>query len=133
MRLMPERQCHGCKRQKEWGCRAKRFRDLDEAGHDGPQNWIYPAHLATEFDDEQLWCCPRQTLFEQPKEWNRLLLLYGMYGKGHLPDSGAVIDQSNSLLQAFRLLDEANAECEEELAQQEKRRRNRQLGKPGRR
>lgn len=122
---MPERQCTGCKRQQEWGCTAKRWRTPPPGEADGPGNWIRPAHIANEFDGEEVWSCPRQTIREHPKAWNRLLTLYGLYGKGHLPEVGAVLDQSNSLLTAFRILDEANADCDKELADREQRKRNR--------
>jgi len=130
---MPERQCGGCKRQKEWGCTAKRWRTPlpDEA--DGPENWINPSHIQNEFDGEMLFSCPRQTLHEQPTDWSRLLLFYGMFGKGHLPDKGAVVDQSNVLVQAFRILDEANADCDKEEADRATRRRNREAARSKRR
>ncbi|CAA2141472.1 hypothetical protein [Hyphomicrobium sp. ghe19] len=127
---MPERQCGTCTRQKEWGCTAKRWRTPDPGEDDGPENWIRPSHLVNEFDGEQLYSCPRQTLREEPQSWSRLLMLYGMYLKGHLPNAGAVVDQSNVLIQSFRILDEANAECDQELAEQERRRQSRAVG-PG--
>lgn len=127
---MPERQCNGCKRQKEWGCFAKRWRTPDPDEEDGPENWIEPSHLVNEFDGEMIFSCPRQTVRERAWDWNRLLMLYGMYSKGHLPNAGAVVDQSNVLIQAFRILDDANAECDQELAEKEKRRQRDAVG-PG--
>lgn len=130
---MPERQCSSCTRQKEWGCTAKRWRTPDPNDPDdmdGPENWVNPSHIVQEFDGEQLYSCPRQTLRENAWDWNRLLMLYGMYTKGHLPNAGAVVDQSNLLIQAFRILDDANAECDQELQAQERKRQNRAVG-PG--
>lgn len=127
---MPERQCNGCKRQKEWGCTAKRWRTPGPDEEDGPENWLNPSHLVNEFDGELIHACPRQTIRERPWDWNRLLLLYGMYVKGHMPNDGAVVDQSNVLIMAFRILDDANAECDQELAEKEKRRHRDAVG-PG--
>lgn len=127
---MPERQCSTCTRQKEWGCFAKRWRTPGPDEEDGPENWVDPSHIVQEFDGEQIYSCPRQTLREHAWDWSRLLMLYGMYSKGHLPNIGGVIDQSNMLMQLFRILDEANAECDKELAEKERRRHNRAIG-PG--
>lgn len=60
----------------------------------------------------EMWSCPRQSLHEKPRTWNRLLTLYAMYQKGFLPEAGAVIDQSNSLIEMFRILDDENAACD---------------------
>ena len=109
---MPERNCAACKRQVEWGCTAKRLRNPAPGEPDGPENWSNPSHLPVGVNGGESYACPRQVVKESPSEWSRLLLLYGMYLKGHLPERGAIIDQSNSLLESFRVLDEANADCD---------------------
>lgn len=108
---MPERSCDGCKRQEEWGCNAERYEVVDAKGR-VQVKWTNPARMPTKVDNEELFCCPRQTLYRNPQAWGRLLLLYGMYKQGHLTDRGAVVDQSNSLLESFRILDEANNACD---------------------
>jgi hypothetical protein len=117
---MPERQCASCTRQKEWGCEAKLYVVHSDDGEpviwkDGKPltKWHKPAHLPLTLNGEETWACPRQTLFEQPQEWNRLFMLYGLFKRGFLPEAGAVLDQSNKLLQAFRIMDEVNFDCDE--------------------
>lgn len=126
---MPERQCASCNRQDEFGCEAKRWRQPDKDEGDGPENWVKPAYMAVSVGDDESYACPRQTIREQPRDWNRLLMFYGMYAKGHLPNSGAVVDQSNVLIEAFRILDDANAECDRIQQENERRKRNREAGK----
>lgn len=127
---MPERQCGTCKRQKEWGCTAKRWRFPGPDEADGPENWIDPGFVPNDFNGEDLFSCPRQTLKEDAQDWNRLLLFYGMYLKGYLPETGAIADQPNWMIQAFRVLDEANAECDRQ--EQEKEQRLRAASSGGR-
>lgn len=130
---MPDRQCAGCKRQDEWGCTAFRWRTPAEGEDDGPSNWVRPAKMAIEVGKEETYACPRQTLKERPGEWSRLLMFYQLYLKGFLPDGGAVVDQSNVLMEAFRIIDEANAEADKEEADREKRKRAREQSKGGKR
>lgn len=85
--------------------------------------------MPIEVGGEQSYACPRQTLRERAGDWNRLLMFYSLYLKGFLPDQGAVIDQSNVLMEAFRLIDEANAEADKELAEIEARKRGRGKGR----
>ncbi len=113
IRLMPERSCKGCTRQEEWGCRAVKYREPEP--HEDPQDaWVNPAWLPITLDGEDTYACPRQSLMENPEEWSRLLMYYGFYQKGHLPQTGSIIDQSNCLMEAFRILDAVNAECDEQ-------------------
>jgi hypothetical protein len=109
---MPERNCGTCKNQVRWGCTARRWRTPAEDELDGPENWVNPAELPYILDDEETWACPRQPIREAPRFFARVLLLYGMYVKGHLPDRGAIVDQSASLLEVFRIIDDANAEAD---------------------
>lgn len=131
IRLLPERQCAGCAKQVEWGCHAVRHVVHDDLGRpvmgaDGGQmmNWHQPARLPLSIDGEETYACPRQTLLRRPREWNRLLTFYGMFKRGFLPEAGAVIDQSNKLIEAFRIMDEANYECD---AAQDAERRQEQI------
>jgi len=114
---MPERKCDACRRQTEWGCEAKPYTAIDAKGREEVR-WFKPAHLRLSVEGvEEFWACPRQSIREMPHEWNRLLTLYAMYRKGFLPDRGAVVDQSNRLVEIFRILDDVNAQCDrEELA-----------------
>jgi hypothetical protein len=63
-------------------------------------------------DGEELWACPRQDLKRRPTEWHEMLLFYGFYTKGHLPQSGAIMDQSAKAIAVFRVFDDINAECD---------------------
>ncbi|QXN72637.1 tail assembly chaperone [Rhodobacter phage RcZahn] len=113
IRLMPERSCAGCTKQEEWGCEAFKFREPEP--HEDPRDaWHKPAYLPITLDGEDTYACPRQSLHRQPDEWSRLLMYYGFYQKGHLPQTGSIIDQSNCLLQAFRILDAVNSEVDEQ-------------------
>lgn len=115
IRLLPERDCAACKNQAEWGCNARRWREPPHGEPDDESNWVEPAYLPVTFDGEETYACPRQSLKEEPVFWSRLFLLYSMFTKGHLPDKGAVVDQSNSLLEMFRIVDEANAAADDTL------------------
>ena len=116
---MPERQCVGCKRQADWGCEAERY----PSSKDDPLavvdrqgdwwRWSNPARLPMTVDDEQTWACPRQDLHRRGYVWHQMLLYYGFYKKGHLPQLGAVMDQSNKAVEIFRIFDAINAECDE--------------------
>ncbi len=125
---MPERECSKCKKQDEWGCFAKVKRTTRDDGT-VDEVWSQPAHLPIQINGEETFACPRQSIRENVRVWGRLLLLYGMYSKGHLPDKGAVVDQSNQLMELFRIMDDANAQCDQSLQEDSKRRGG--GGKPG--
>ena len=118
---MPERQCVGCKRQAEWGCEAEKYPTTSndpQATQDTKGNWWRwnkPSLLPMTVDGEESWACPRQDLKRRGPEWHRMLLYYGMYRKGHLPQPGAVMDQANKAIELFRVFDDVNAECDEAL------------------
>jgi hypothetical protein len=123
--MMPERQCVSCTRQVEWGCEAEPYVERDEQGRpkvgaDGKPvvKWHKAARLPLNLNGEEVWACPRQDLIRHPREWNRLLMLYGLFKRGHLPEQGAALDQSNRILEMFRLLDAVNFECDEALDQE---------------
>ena len=48
-------------------------------------------------------------------------MLYGFYKNGYLPEEGAILDQSNSLMQSFRILDATMAECEDQKREERSR------------
>ena len=75
--------------------------------------WRSPAHLPLTVDGEESWACPRQDLKRRPGEWNAMLFYYGFYKKGHLPQAGAIIDQSSKAMAVFRVFDDINAECDQ--------------------
>jgi len=127
---MPERKCESCTRQKEWGCEAKRWRHPKPGEPDGPENWVKPAYLPVTLDGEETWACPRQHLRENPHYWAKILKLYGMYRKGFLPDKGAVVDQSNRAIEIFQILDDANAQCDQEESRRDSMKRNREARSP---
>lgn len=110
---MPERRCETCKRQTEWGCYAKSFRVVGRDGKPATQ-WVRKAAYPLELAGEETWACPRQHIRENEHYWSRILLYYGMYKKGHLPQRGAVSDQSNKAIEIFRIMDDANFECDQE-------------------
>lgn len=129
---MEERNCAKCTNQEAWGCTAFRWRtpEPDELGDDR-DNWVRPAYLPITLDDgTETYACPRQDLFYNPKPWGRLLMLYGMYNKGHLPDRGSVVDQSNVLIEAFRIFDDVNAEVDRSQAEESRRKQARQSSGP---
>jgi hypothetical protein len=135
IRLLPERQCHKCKRQKDWGCEAERVPSGPE-DHTAAQDengewwgWSNPAHLPIAVDGEETWACPRQDLKRRPQEWNTILFYYEFYrDKGLLPQPGSVMDQSNKALSIFRILNDVNAECDK--AQADRARANREQPPP---
>lgn len=120
IRLMPDRECQGCVQQDEFGCFAKKWRE-PEPDEDPRNAWVNPAHIPITLDGEEFYACPRQTLREDPREWGHLLRYYGFYLKGFLPQPGSIIDQSNCLMEAFRVLDAVNAECDEQKRQEQNR------------
>lgn len=82
--------------------------------------WSDPAIEASGFDgEEEWWACPRQDLFENQGDWSRLMLVFAMFKKGHLPASGSATDQSNRAMQILNIIDIANEECSYELRQRE--------------
>ena len=115
---MPERKCHACTRQKEWGCEAEKVPSDDtdptaERDANGQWwGWSNPSALPLQVDGETVWACPRRDLKDRGRDWNRMLFYYGFYQKGHLPQPGAIIDQSNMAMEVFRVLDQVNAECD---------------------
>ncbi len=117
MRLMPERQCEGCKRQEEWGCTAKLVRKVDPRRENPRDGWENPSNLPLGFLGEEIWCCPRQVVKENPQRWAIILRYYAMYKRGFLPQVGAVMDQSHYAVEVFRILDGINAECDQHLAE----------------
>jgi hypothetical protein len=127
---MPERKCSGCTRQAEWGCSAFKWREPDPETVDERECWVNPADLPADIDGEQTFACPRQPLHQNPVYWQRLFLFYGMYKQGLLPQSGAVIDQSNKAIEVFRILDDVNQHCDKALEDRAALRRNRDRGGP---
>ena len=121
---MPERQCVGCRHQAEWGCEAKSYKVINAKGKEETR-WFKPSALPLSLDGaEEHFACPRQHIRENPAYWNRVLTLYAMYRKGFLPDRGAVVDQSNQLIEVFRVLDDVNASCDKQEMEQLKQRQD---------
>ena len=128
---MPERSCEGCKRQEEWGCFARSYKVVNENGEE-EERWINPAHLPLTILGQETWACPRQTIRQNPFYWSKILKFYGMYRKGFLPDPGAIVDQSNRAIEVFRILDDANDQCDREETLREKKRLSRENRSPRR-
>lgn len=133
IRLMPERNCRRCTKQDEWGCTAKQYVKvdpetaspvLDRFGRPEMQ-WVNPARLPLDMDGEEWWACPRQDLKERPDAWGHMLNYYGMFRKGFLPQTGAVMDQSNYAVEVFRILDDANNEADDALQKADAEKQNR--------
>jgi hypothetical protein len=112
--MMPERQCANCTRQAEWGCDAFKYEvTKDTKGgwkeRDGRYYaWHKPALYPLDIDGEQTYACPRRDLKREPLAWSRLLFYFDHYQKGFLPQSGAVVDQTNKSMELFRVLALAN-------------------------
>jgi hypothetical protein len=105
---MPERSCNGCTRQKEWGCTASKSEVPPGTkgaapSLDGKTWWLWtnPSRLPLMFDGEQTYACPRQHLKANGHAWHKVLLCYGYYKAGFLPQAGSVIDQSNKAVELF--------------------------------
>ncbi len=120
---MPERNCDGCKKKDLWGCTAFRWRHPEEGEPDHPDNWVRPAAHPVTVLGETMYCCPRQHLFQNPQYWGWTLKFYGLFKKGFLPSEGGVLAQSNKALEVFRILDDANDQCDR--AEEEKAKRQR--------
>ena len=106
--LLQDRDCAVCTRQTEWGCNAS---PGDQGGA-----WLDHAVLPIRIDGEEVWRCPRRPIKDDPGYWRRLLFFYGMFKKGHLPDPGAVSEQSNKAMQMFAIVDDVVADCAAEQA-----------------
>ena len=109
--MMPERDCVKCSAQQkaDWGCKAYRW-----VKDDGEVEWLNPAQVPLSWEDgEDWWACPRQDLHENPQMWGQMLLYYGMFKAGFLPDNGAVSTQSAFAVEVFRIFDAANAKADE--------------------
>jgi hypothetical protein len=61
---------------------------------------------------ETTYACPRQHLRENPYYWGKILKYYGYYKKGFFPDEGGVSSQCNKAMEIFRILDDANVQCD---------------------
>jgi len=119
--LLQERDCAVCNRQAEWGCHARQSADA---------SWERKAALPLRIDHEEVFRCPRRPIKDDPAFWRRLLFYYGMFKKGHLPDPGAVAEQSARAMQLFGLLEDAVAMCQQELAARD-RQAQAKCGLPG--
>ena len=115
--LLAERDCAVCNRQAEWGCHARQNAD---------GSWQNQAALPLRIDHEEVFRCPRRPIKDDPAFWTRLLFYYGMFKKGHLPDPGAVSEQSARAMQLFALVDDAVALCQQELAARDRQRQGRE-------
>lgn len=118
---MPERKCHSCKRQDDWGCHAYRWETTEDDPDGLPDRdgrfwrWEKGSHLPIVFMGEETHACPRQAVRDTGREWGHLLKFYAMYKQGYLPASGAVVDQSNKAVELFAILDDINGEVDREL------------------
>ncbi|WP_162742359.1 hypothetical protein [Nitratireductor sp. OM-1] len=77
---------------------------------------------------DTLYSCPRQNLHQNPQYWSWLLKFYGFYKKGFLPGPGGILDQSNKAIEVFRILDDANDQCDR--VEDEKRKKRGAKGSP---
>lgn len=50
-----------------------------------------------------------------------MLKFYGFYKKGFLPQAGGLLEQSNAAIELFRILDDANASCDQAELEKQKR------------
>lgn len=83
---------------------------------------------------ETSYACPRQHIRENTGYWSWLLKFYGFYKKGFLPQAGGLLEQSNAAIELFRILDDANAQCDQaELEKQKRSKGNPKAGAPPRR
>ena len=126
---MPERDCQGCTKQKQWGCTAIRWKMHSPFEPDHPNYWIRPAALPLTILGETTYACPRKHLRENQSYWAIILKYYGMYKKGFLPERGSIADQSNKAIEIFRVLDEVNYQCDRE-EDDRRNRRTQGVGNP---
>lgn len=129
--MMPDRDCVAgkpCKKQTEWGCSAKAhpvFDDNNEPVIDPTTKkqkveWSNPSHEPYTFDNgEEWWACPRQDIFENSRDWARMMLVYSLFKKGHLPDPGSIMDQSHRAITILNIVDSVNEECSFEIRQRD--------------
>lgn len=96
-KLLPERQCHRCTRQVEWGCE----RD---------------AVIPLIFDGEEIKRCPKRPFLENPVYFNDLYMIHHWVGKGYLPDPGTYEDQGAKLPVLLYIIDAALSEADETIA-----------------
>ncbi len=122
---MPERKCQGCVKQVQWGCTAKPHLVFDDETNEPVIDqktkrqkivWSNPGRIPEIFDDEETYACPRQGLHEDPKGWSWLLMFFGMFKDGFLPQRGAIVDQSNKAIEILNVMNIANGECDEEVS-----------------
>ena len=122
---MPERTCVNCTKQDLWGCHAKKWKDHEPHEPDHPDNWVNPAQHPVHIMGETIYSCPRQHVYRNPQMWAWMLKFYGFYKKGFLPEQGGLVDQTNKAVEIFRLIDDANDQCDraeqERLAKQKSR------------
>lgn len=69
------------------------------------------AALPLTVDGEDIFRCPRRPILEEPVYFSAVFRAYGDYQRGILPENGGVLDQPARLLQSFRVIDEAAADC----------------------
>lgn len=122
---MPERNCVGCTKQELWGCTAKRWKDHPPNEPDHPGNWVAPAQHPVTLMGETFYSCPRQHMRENPGYWGWMLKFYGLYKKGFLPSTGGILEQSNKAIEVFRVLDDANDQCDRAEAEKQRAQQNR--------
>tara|TARA_R100001086_G_scaffold208807_1_gene124551 strand:- start:412 stop:774 length:363 start_codon:yes stop_codon:yes gene_type:complete len=111
--LLPERKCHKCtlNQKQRWGCT-----------EDAPGAPIV-------MDGRELKRCPNRPLLDFPVFYNELFKLQAWYGKGHLPDGGTWLDQSNVFVECVSIIESAQHEASK--IKDAKQKRMRDLGKNG--
>lgn len=124
LRLLPNRNCATCVNQAEWGCEGVPYTVVLDDGEEEVR-WHNGSALPLGVLGEDIYCCPRQDLKQNPLVWAAILKFYGMYQKGHFPDPGSVTDQSNKAIELFRIIDDANGACDKQEAEEAKARANR--------
>ncbi len=124
---LKDRNCVGCKRQKEWGCDAERtVKSWDEKGKPREIEWKRPALVPLLIDGEEWFQCPRRPLKDNPLYWNFLLSQFVYYRAGHLPAGPAIQDQPAKLMTLLREINGVIGELQEN-----ERSRPKHKGPPG--
>lgn len=62
-----------------------------------------------EIDGQKLTHCPMRLFLDNPDDMGELVWYYAAYKRGQLPNEGGLLDQPAKMMQAFRVIDNANA------------------------
>ena len=73
--------------------------------------------------------CPRRPILDDPGHYSEVFWNFQQKDKGFLPDGGAMNDQANYMIQAFRVIDDTLGSIERHKKEREKSKSRRQATK----